>query len=80
MELLFAWLGFSVMRLKGAWMPSEDLIKDFMKRTDAALADLHKDVRSLMEFRWKIAGMVIGSSFIFSIIFEIARAIAAGIN
>ena len=57
-------------------MPSDDLVKDFMKRTDKALEAIHGDVRHLMKFRWMVMGGAVASSFIFAILFEAAKALA----
>ncbi len=59
-------------------MPSDDLIKDFMKRTDRALDLIHTDVRHLMKFRWMVMGGAAVSAFIFTLILEIAKAMAGG--
>lgn len=59
-------------------MPSDDLLKDFMKRTDKSLADLRADVRDLMKFRWMVMGGAAVSSFLFTVIFELAKAMAGG--
>ena len=57
-------------------MPSNDLIKDFMQRTDESLKDIKKDVGSLMKFRWMVMGGAAVASFLFTVIFEIAKAMA----
>jgi hypothetical protein len=57
-------------------MPSDDLLKDFMKRTDRRLEDLHEDVRHLMRFRWMVMGGAAASAFIFTVLFEMAKAMA----
>ncbi len=57
-------------------MPSDDLLKDFMRRTDKSLEEIHRDVRVLQKFRWVVIGGAIASSFIFTIIFEVAKAMA----
>ena len=59
-----------------AWMPSDDLVKDFMKRTDRALDNIHTDVRHLMRFRWMVMGGAAVSAFFFTVILEIAKAMA----
>ena len=66
-------------------MPSDDLILDFMKRTDKALEKTDKalgkiqtDVNDLMKFRWMVMGGAAVASFLFTIIFEIAKVWAGG--
>lgn len=59
-------------------MPSDDLLKDFMRRTDKSLDALQGDVRSLMKFRWMVMGGAAVSSFLFTVIFELAKAFAGG--
>ena len=57
-------------------MASDDLIKDFMKRTDRRLEDLHDDVRHLLRFRWMVMGGAASAAFIFTVLFEMAKAMA----
>ena len=59
-------------------MPSDDLLKDFIKRTDRRLEDLHEDVRHLMRFRWMVMGGAASAAFIFTVLFEMAKAMAEG--
>ncbi len=59
-------------------MPSSDLIKDFMDQTRKDLGDIKTDVRSLMKFRWMVMGGAAVSSFLFTILFELAKAMAGG--
>lgn len=57
-------------------MPSDDLLKDFIRRTDKRLEDLHSDVKHLMRFRWMIMGGAAMAAFIFTFLFEVAKAMA----
>ena len=57
-------------------MPNEDLLKDFIRRTDKRLEDLHLDVKHLMKFRWMVMGGAVSAAFIFTVIFEVAKAMA----
>jgi hypothetical protein len=59
-------------------MPSDDLVRDFMERTDEALKGIQTDVRDLMKFRWMVMGGAAVSSFLFTVIFEIAKVWAGG--
>lgn len=58
-------------------MLSDDLLKDFMKRTDKSLTEIRSDVRDLMKFRWMVMGGAAVSSFLFTVIFELAKAMAS---
>jgi len=57
-------------------MPSDDLLKDFIRRTDKRLEELHIDVRHLMRFRWMVMGGAATAAFIFTVLFEAAKAMA----
>ncbi len=57
-------------------MPSDDLLKDFIKRTDRRLDNIDENVLSLMRFRWIIIGGSMVASFIFTFLFEVAKAMA----
>lgn len=59
-------------------MPNNDLLKDFITRTDKALESLQGDVKDLMKFRWMVMGGAAVSSFIFTVLFELAKAMAGG--
>ena len=57
-------------------MPSDDLIKHFMHETSTDLKDIKRDVKHLMKFRWMVMGGAAASAFIFTVLFEIAKAMA----
>lgn len=57
-------------------MPSDDLVRDFIKETRGTLKEIQKDVKELMKFRWMVMGGAVVSSFIFTVVFEIAKAMA----
>jgi hypothetical protein len=59
-------------------MPSDDLVKDFMKRTDKALDNIQTDVRHLMRFRWMVMGGAVSAAFFFTVLFEAAKSLAGG--
>jgi hypothetical protein len=59
-------------------MPSDDLLRDFMKTTRDDLKEIRKDVRALMKFRWMVMGGAAVASLLFTVVFEVAKAIAGG--
>ena len=40
--------------------------------------EIKSDVKSLMKFRWMVMGGAIVASFVFTVLFEIAKAMAEG--
>lgn len=59
-------------------MHNDNLLKDFMGQTRKTLDEIKVDVKSLMRFRWMVMGGAIASSFFFTILFEMAKAMAGG--
>lgn len=59
-------------------MPSDDLLKDFISQTRKDLVEIKRDVKDLMKFRWMVMGGAAVSSFLFVVIFELAKAMAGG--
>jgi len=57
-------------------MPSDDLLKDFIGRTDKSLGELQCDVKHLMRFRWMVMGGAASAAFFFTVLFEMAKAMA----
>lgn len=57
-------------------MPSDDLLRDFMKTTRDDLKAIRKDVGDLMKFRWMVMGGAAMASLLFTLMLEVAKAIA----
>lgn len=57
-------------------MPSDDLLKDFIRRTDRSLNQIQSDVEHLMRFRWMVMGGAASAAFFFTLLFEMAKAMA----
>lgn len=49
-------------------MPSDDLIKDFIERTDKRFDRVDEKLDELIAFRWQIIGGSIGLSALFSVL------------
>jgi hypothetical protein len=59
-------------------MPSDDLIRHFMKETENRLNKIDINVERLLRFRWMLIGAGIMTSIIVSVLWEAAKAIAGG--
>lgn len=57
-------------------MPSDDLLKYYIKESDKRFDRLEVKIDKLMSFKWKLVGAATGASVVISVLFEVAKAIA----
>lgn len=54
-------------------MPSDDLLKYFMKHTDTRFDSLERKIEALNVFKWKVIGAGIGTGALAAFVFEVAK-------
>lgn len=59
-------------------MPSDDLVKYFIKHTNERFDALEGKVDRLISFRWMLIGVSLGVSGVVSFLFQVFQAVAGG--
>lgn len=59
-------------------MPSDDLVKYFIKHTNDRFDALEGKVDRLISFRWLLIGVSLGVSGVVSMAFQVIQAVAGG--
>lgn len=59
-------------------MPSDDLLKYYVDRSDKRFDALEEKVDRLLALRWMLIGAASGASVIVTVLIEVAKAVAGG--